>query len=86
VAPDRLFVIVSDRMTAERRYRERAASRDRGHFDSERTPAELWNEDNAEPVDGGWPVIEVDTTTLVEIQPLVEQIRSAIGPSDTGSA
>jgi predicted kinase len=43
------------------RYRARAGSRHAGHFDQERDPAELWNDEVARPVDGGWPVLRVDT-------------------------
>ena len=46
---------------AAQRYRARAGTRHAGHFDSLRTPEELWNEEVAEPVAGGWPLLEVDT-------------------------
>ena len=39
----------------------RGPLRDAGHFDAERVTAELWNDEVAWPVAGGWPVIEVDT-------------------------
>jgi hypothetical protein len=72
-----------DRVTAERRYRERAGTRPGGHFDLQRTVDELWNDENSEPVAGGWPVLEVDTTGVVVVARLVEGIRSVFGPSDT---
>jgi hypothetical protein len=31
----------------------------------------------AQPVAGGWPVIEVDTTTRIDITSLVARIRAA---------
>ena len=71
-----------DRVTAERRYRERAGSRHGGHFDEQRTSAELWNDENSEPVAGGWPVVEVDTTRFVDVARLTRRVRSAFGPSD----
>ena len=71
-----------DRDTAERRYRERAGSRHDGHFDRQRSAAELWNEENSEPVAGGWPVLEVDTTGVVDTERLVQQIRSAFGRAE----
>ena len=43
-----------DAEVAARRYRERAGSRHAGHFDAVRTPGELWNDQVARPVDGGW--------------------------------
>jgi hypothetical protein len=71
------------RVTAKRRYRERAGSRLGGHFDDQRTSAELWNDENSKPVAGGWPVVEVDTTSLVDVDLLTRRIRTAFGPSDT---
>lgn len=58
------------------RYRRRAGSRAAGHFDSVRTDDELWNPEVGEPVAGGWPVIEVDTTAPVDVDGLVRTIRS----------
>ena len=62
------------RETAAARYEARAGSRHAGHFDRERTPTELWNEQISEPVAGGWPVIEVDTEQPVDIAELVQRI------------
>ena len=72
-----------DRDTALRRYRQRAGTRHAGHFDAQRTVEELWNTDNAEPVAGGWPVLEVDTTRTVGLDRLVNRIRATLGLSDT---
>jgi predicted kinase len=58
------------------RYAVRAGTRAAGHFDPERTVAELWNEEVARPVAGGWPVIEIDTSIPVELDPLVVRIRA----------
>lgn len=71
-----------DRVTAERRYRERAGSRHAGHFDVQRTSVELFNDENSEPVAGGWPVVEVDTTGFMDVDRLTRRVRSAFGPSD----
>src|SRR5215467_10002225 len=60
------------------RYARRAGTRAAGHFDAERTIGELWNDDVARPVAGGWPVLEVDTTARVDITLLVERIRAAV--------
>jgi hypothetical protein len=62
---------------ARTRYLDRAESRAAGHFDSERDPAELWNDETCEPVDGGWPVIEVDTTTDVDLDELLDRLANA---------
>src|SRR5262249_54897573 len=66
------------------RYAARAGSRAAGHFDAEQTIAELWNDDVARPVAGGWPVIEVDTTTRVDIAPLAARIRAAAATPPAG--
>jgi predicted kinase len=66
-----------DPAIAAERYAARAGTRAAGHFDAERTIGELWNDDVARPVAGGWAVIEVDTTTRVDITPLVARIRAA---------
>jgi hypothetical protein len=68
-----------DRAVAAQRYAGRAGTRAAGHLDAERVAAELWNDEVARPVDGGWPVIEVDTTTPVELGPLIAAIRAAAG-------
>ena len=68
------------REIAAHRYAVRAGTRAAGHFDAERTARELWNEEVAQPVAGGWPVIEADTTVPVELAPLVVRIRAAAGP------
>lgn len=68
-----------DRETALSRYQGRAASRHAGHFDSIRSPDELWNEEVAEPVAGGWPLIEVDTTHPADVAEVVRRIRDLTG-------
>lgn len=67
-----------DRATAAQRYARRAVTRPAGHFDAARAPAELWNDEVARPVAGGWPVIEADTSVPVEIAPLVARIRAVV--------
>jgi cytidylate kinase len=68
-----------DRAVAAQRYARRAGTRAAGHLDAERMAAEVWNDEVARPVAGGWPVIEVDTTSPVVIGPLVAGIRAATG-------
>ena len=46
---------------------------------AERTPAELWNDEVARPVAGGWPVIEICTNDPVDVAPLTARIRAAAG-------
>jgi hypothetical protein len=46
--------------------------------------AELWNDEVARPVGGGWPVIEVDTGGSVDVGPLVAAIRVAAGTGSPG--
>jgi adenylate kinase family enzyme len=57
------------------RYRERSPSREPGHLDSQRSDADLWNEETAEPIAGDWPVIEVDTSTPVNVTNLASTLR-----------
>jgi predicted kinase len=68
-----------DPALAADRYALRAASRAAGHFDAERVTAELWNDEVARPVAGGWPVIEVDTAVPVDVEALTAAIRAAAG-------
>jgi predicted kinase len=56
-----------------RRYRERVGTRHSVHFDELRQFDELRHYD---PVDGGWPVIRVDTTQPVDVDALAKQILS----------
>jgi predicted kinase len=67
-----------ERMVSLERYRARAGARAAGHFDDLRTEEELWNAEVAEPVAGGWPVIEVDTNVDVDVDRVVAAIRSAM--------
>jgi predicted kinase len=64
-----------DREVARRRYAARAGSRHAGHFDAARTPEELWNDEVAEPVAGGWPVLEIDTTQPTDAPGIVRRLR-----------
>ena len=66
-----------EREVALTRYRNRAVLRQAGHFDSVRTADEVWNDEVAEPVNGGWPVIEVKTTSTVDVDALVAAVRAA---------
>jgi len=63
---------------AYRRYRRRAGDRHPGHFDAVRDRAELYTPDATEPVAGGWPVIEVDTSRRGDPARLVDRIRAAL--------
>ena len=73
-----------DPVLAAERYALRAGSRDAGHFDASRATGELWNDEVARPVAGGWPVIEVDTAGPVDVGPLVAAIRRAVGSLPPG--
>lgn len=68
-----------EREVAVARYRSRAGSRHAGHFDDVRRSDELWNDEVAEPVAGGWPVLEVDTTAPVDPHPVLDFVRRAAG-------
>ena len=73
-----------DRSTAWQRYALRAGTRDAGHFDADRAPEEVWNDEVARPVGGGWPVIEVDTAGPVDVEPLLTAIWTAAGTARPG--
>ena len=64
-----------DREVARTRYEARAGSRHAGHFDSIRSAEELWNDEVSEPVAGGWPFLEVDTTKPADVADVVRRIR-----------
>jgi len=62
---------------AWRRYRDRAAGRHEGHFDAARTDAQIWHDEVSEPVDGGWPVVEIDTNAPVDLGDVLARVGSA---------
>ena len=66
-----------DPKVAARRYAQRTGTRAAGHFDAERSIEELWNGEVAQPVAGGWPVIEVSTNSPAEVAPLVALVCAA---------
>jgi adenylate kinase family enzyme len=40
------------------------------------TTNEIWSHETREPIAGGWPVIEVDTSAPVEVEALAAEIRT----------
>jgi predicted kinase len=68
-----------DREVARTRYEARAGSRHAGHFDTIRSAEELWNDEVSEPVAGGWPLLEVDTTEPADVPDVVRLIREMTG-------
>jgi predicted kinase len=68
-----------DREVARTRYEARAGSRHAGHFDTIRSAEELWNDEVSEPVAGGWPLLEVDTTEPANVPDAVRLIREMTG-------
>ena len=72
-----------DREVAAARFAARAGTSSAGHFDRYCTPDELWNDQVAEPVAGGWEVIEVDTMKAVDIEPVLGAVRRAMIGSPT---
>jgi predicted kinase len=67
-----------DEAVAQARHQHRAGTRHAGHFDTVRTGEELWNDEVAAPVAGGWPVLEVDTNVPVDPTEVVTFIRGSI--------
>ena len=68
-----------DQATARDRYAERAGTRHAGHFDGVRSSEELWNDEVAEPVAGGWPLLEVSTDGPVDVGEVLAFIRRVTG-------
>jgi hypothetical protein len=66
-----------DRNLAIARYGARVGTRHAGHFDAVRTADHIWNDEVAEPVSGGWPVLEVDTNQPVDVEMLVTRIADS---------
>ena len=65
-----------DREVARARYRARASRRLAGHLDDERSDDDIWNDENAQPIAGPWPVIEVNTNTRFgDVETLTRTIR-----------
>ena len=62
---------------AKERFAARAGTRHPGHFDLVRPAGELWNNEVSEPVAGGWPVLEVDTSRPVDAARVLDLIGLA---------
>jgi len=67
-----------DQTVAHNRHQARAGTRQAGHFDGVRTAEELWNDEVAEPVSGGWPVLEVDTNAPVDVAEVLAHVRASV--------
>ena len=67
--------------TMHRRYAARAATRPAGWFDLDRDEPELWPAVALEPLAGGWPVVEVDTSRPVDVTGLVPALSRPPGPT-----
>src|SRR6266581_3148469 len=78
--PGRLVEIFCrcDQAVAHNRHQARAGTRHAGHFDGVRIVEELWNDEVAEPVSGGWPVMEVDTNASVDMEEVLAFVRASI--------
>jgi predicted kinase len=73
-----------DPVLARERYARRAAVRHAGHFDATRVvDDDLWTGETAVPVDGGWPVIRVDTARAVDTDDLYRRIVAFTAPGDS---
>lgn len=72
-----------DRELAQRRLLDRAAGetgsgRHPVHHDTQVDPATFYTPDTTEPVAGGWPLIEVDTSGFVDPARLADRVRAAL--------
>lgn len=64
------------REVALARYRTRVGTRHPCHHDELRTDDELWHDDYSQPIAGPWPLIDLDTTTPIDVPDLVRKISS----------
>ena len=67
-----------DRDRAWERFRARAADRHPGHFDAARSIDDLYHDDVTEPVDGGWPVVQLNTNSPVDVDALLARVNSLL--------
>jgi predicted kinase len=63
-----------DEDVAQSRYRARSDSRHPGHFDSHRSWRQLWSARTTEPISVGWPVVEVNTTNMVNVEKVIASL------------
>jgi hypothetical protein len=63
------------------RYAQRTPGKGDGHFDEQRPDEELWPEHALRPLDGGWPVVEVDTSGPVDVREVAERVPSSSSSS-----
>ncbi len=72
---------------ARARYEARAPDRHPGHFDAEHVKAnDLWSGALAAPVDGGWPVVRIDTTDLFETEAALRHVARVWRRSEPSAA
>ena len=59
------------------RYARRGATRHAGHFDAARVDDDsLWTGEASRPLDGGWPVVRVDTSLAVDLDLLLARLST----------
>jgi predicted kinase len=64
---------------ARERYRARASVRHPGHFDDVHgRHSEFWASERARPIDGGWPVVRLDTARPVDIDELYSRVQHTV--------
>ena len=68
-----------DEEVAWARFEARAGTRHPGHFDEHRSRDEPWGDEVTEPVAGGWPLLEVDTTESTDLDAVVAFVRGSAG-------
>lgn len=67
------------------RYLARTGTRHAGHFDDQRSENDLWSGEVAEPVAGGWPLLEIDTGHPVDLAVVVAFVRDQTTGRRTGT-
>jgi len=69
-----------DPQVARRRYRERTSSRHPVHFDDSRSDDELCHPEEADPIAGEWPVLEINTDRPIELDVIAQEILTRTTP------
>jgi predicted kinase len=66
-----------DPQISQARYARRGSTRHPGHFDAARVDDDaLWLGEASQPVDGGWTVVRVNTSTHVDVDALCARISA----------